>query len=289
MFSVSPLRTDTDRPTPSETSAAASLAPSALAEREGVLDERAELVARIGKAGGRRRTKPRRVGHGGEGRMVTRGARLAAPRRLRAAAERARYDTDASFAAPRVDARRPSDPDAAAATDPPAANVDAEPRQRPSKTRRKQESHDLQSLGESLPSCPTTASRARCSANRSSRRSRGRAHQAPRRAAPPDAVHRQADAHGGRRADRARRCSSAQLGRARDSLALHQAERWRAELIADDGADALRRRAPAAPTCSTCAAWCATRGRSRAARPSKRSGRAYRELFQFIKRARADE
>jgi len=31
MFSVSPLRTDTDRPTPSETSATASLAPSDLA------------------------------------------------------------------------------------------------------------------------------------------------------------------------------------------------------------------------------------------------------------------
>ena len=46
-----------------------------------------------------------------------------------------------------------------------------------------------------------------------------------------------------------------QLGRAKDALALHQAERWRAELIADDdAADALDCRAPAAATRSSCAA-----------------------------------
>ena len=67
------------------------------------------------------------------------------------------YDTDASFAASFLSPsmpERPSDPDASAATDPPAPNVVAGLRERPSKTRRKQESHDLQSLGEALLELP---------------------------------------------------------------------------------------------------------------------------------------
>lgn len=79
-----------------------------------------------------------------------------------------------------------------------------------------------------------------------------------------------------------------QLGRAKDALALHQAEAWRTRLIAAD--DAL-------------SAWMAEHSHSdmqqlrslvRAARkdaaaaPEQRNGRAYRELFQFIKR-QADE
>ena len=56
-------------------------------------------------------------------------------------------------------------------------------------------------------------------------------------------LHRQADAPGRRRAAARGASPSAQLGRAQDSLALHQAERWRAELIADDDA---RRASPRA-------------------------------------------
>ncbi|HWI10249.1 MAG TPA: ribosome biogenesis factor YjgA [Burkholderiaceae bacterium] len=74
-----------------------------------------------------------------------------------------------------------------------------------------------------------------------------------------------------------------QLGRAKDSLALHQAERWRAELIADD--DAATRWIAAHPETDVQQ----LRSLVRAARkdaalvPEKRSGRAFRELFQFIK------
>jgi ribosome-associated protein len=77
--------------------------------------------------------------------------------------------------------------------------------------------------------------------------------------------------------------TEAQLGLARDSLALHQCERWRAELIADDAA--LTRWAGAHPDADLQH----LRSLVRAARkdaavvPERRSGRAYRELFQFIK------
>ena len=163
--------------------------------------------------------------------------------------------------------------------------------QRPSKTRRKQESHELQALGEALLELADDRARRRsASASRCSTRSLpARRIAQPRGAAPPDAVHRQADALGRRRAGARRASPSAQLGRARDSLALHQAERWRAELIADDdGDDALRRRATPAPTCSSCAALVRNARKDAAAAPEKRSGRAYRELFQFIREREAD-
>jgi ribosome-associated protein len=78
--------------------------------------------------------------------------------------------------------------------------------------------------------------------------------------------------------------AAATLGSARASLALHEAERWRAELVADDGA--LGRWLLAHPDTD------AQRLRSlvRAARrdgtapdPGARQARSYRELFQFIK------
>ena len=74
-----------------------------------------------------------------------------------------------------------------------------------------------------------------------------------------------------------------QLGRAQDSLALHQAERWRAELLAED--DAATRWITEHPETDAQQ----LRSLVRAARkdaalaPEKRSGRAFRELFQFIK------
>ena len=80
-----------------------------------------------------------------------------------------------------------------------------------------------------------------------------------------------------------------QLGRAKDSLALHEAERWRAELVADDAA-ATRWISDHPDTDVQ-----QLRSLIRAARkdaalvPEKRSGRAYRELFQFIKTHTADD
>lgn len=77
-----------------------------------------------------------------------------------------------------------------------------------------------------------------------------------------------------------------QLGHARNALALHQAERWRAELLSDEK-DVLTSWAAAFPESDLQQ----LRNLVRSARkdaaevPEKRSGRAFRELFQFIKHA----
>ena len=74
-----------------------------------------------------------------------------------------------------------------------------------------------------------------------------------------------------------------QLGRAKDSLALHEAERWRAELLASD--DALTRWAAQHPGTDTQQLRSLVRAarKDAALEPEKRSGRAFRELFQFIR------
>ena len=71
----------------------------------------------------------------------------------------------------------------------------------------------------------------------------------------------------------------------RASLALHQAERWRAELIADDK-DAVTRWVADFPDTDVQQLRTLIRNarKDAALEPEKRSGRAYRELFQFIKR-----
>jgi len=79
-----------------------------------------------------------------------------------------------------------------------------------------------------------------------------------------------------------------QLGRAQDSLALHEAERWRAELIASD--DAATRWIAAHPGADAQQLRSLVRGARKDASgaPDKRNGRAYRELFQFIRQEGAD-
>jgi ribosome-associated protein len=74
-----------------------------------------------------------------------------------------------------------------------------------------------------------------------------------------------------------------QLGRAKDSLALHETERWRVELIASD--DALTRWTAEHPGSDLQQLRSLIRAarKDAAAAPEQRSGRAYRELFQFIK------
>jgi ribosome-associated protein len=164
--------------------------------------------------------------------------------------------------------------------------VDAD--ERPSKTQRKKASHELQDLGEALVALPE--SRVRDLAIPENLR---------------DAVHeyRRTRTHEGRRrqmqyigklmrgtdtAPIRQAVLDMQLGRAKDSLALHEAERWRAELIADDAAiGSFVQQFPSTDTQQL-------RSLVRAARkdaslaPEQRSGRAYRELFQFIKQIRDD-
>lgn len=77
-----------------------------------------------------------------------------------------------------------------------------------------------------------------------------------------------------------------QLGHARNALALHQAERWRAELLSDDK-EAVTRWAEAFPLSDLQQLRALVRSARKDAAevPEKRSGRAFRELFQYIKQA----
>ncbi|CAN5257768.1 hypothetical protein BH11PSE9_BH11PSE9_08900 [soil metagenome] len=154
---------------------------------------------------------------------------------------------------------------------------------RPSKTRMKQVSHELQALGEAVVALPDDRiaglpiSEPLLDAIREFKRTRSF-----------EGKRRQMQYIGKlmRRNDVApiqQAVDDMRLGRAKDSLALHEAERWRAELIAED--DAATRWIADNPQTDVQQ----LRSLIRAARkdaslvPEKRSGRAYRELFQFIK------
>jgi len=80
--------------------------------------------------------------------------------------------------------------------------------------------------------------------------------------------------------------AAAKLGSAKETLALHEAERWRAELIADDGA--LTRWMAGHPDTDTQQLRSLVRAARRdAVAPEARQPRSHRELFQFIKAASA--
>ena len=154
---------------------------------------------------------------------------------------------------------------------------------RPSKTRRKKDSHDLQDLGEALVAMPD-----------------GRLVDLPMDESLLDAIrqYRVTRTHEGRRRQMQyigklmRRndpeplreaVAAMELGQAKDALALHDAERWRNELIASDSAlDTWLADHPQADVQQL-------RSLSRAARkdasaaPEQRSGKAFRELFRFLR------
>jgi ribosome-associated protein len=154
---------------------------------------------------------------------------------------------------------------------------------RPSKTRLKQASHELQELGEAVVALPDSRIEALEIAEtlldairqfKKTKTFEGRRRQMQY----IGKLMRIHDVEPIRQA-----VTDMQLGRAKDSLALHEAERWRAELLADDEA-ATRWIAEHPQTDAQ-----HLRSLVRAARkdaalvPEKRSGRAFRELFQFIK------
>jgi ribosome-associated protein len=154
---------------------------------------------------------------------------------------------------------------------------------RPSKTRRKKDSHELQDLGEAAVALPDARldsldiAESLLDAIRQYKKTRS--HEGRRRQMQfIGKLMRKHDIEPLRAA-----VNNMQLGRAQDSLALHQAERWRAELIASD--DALTRWALEQPESDLQQ----LRNLIRAARkdaalePEKRNGRGFRELFQFIK------
>ena len=154
---------------------------------------------------------------------------------------------------------------------------------RPSKTRRKKDSHDLQDLGEALVAMPD-----------------GRLIDLPMDESLLDAIrqYRVTRTHEGRRRQMQyigklmRRndpeplreaVAAMQLGQAKDALALHDAERWRNELIASDSAlDTWLAEHPQADVQQLRSLIRAARKDASVA-PEQRSGKAFRELFRFLR------
>lgn len=165
---------------------------------------------------------------------------------------------------------------------PTATDAEDDPRP-PSKTRRKQAMHELQDLGEALAALPDARIEALglderlLSAIEQLRRTR--THEGRRRQVQyVGKLMRGADAEPIREA-----VAAMQLGRAHDALALHEAERWRAELLAGD--DAVERWRAAHPQADLQQLRSLVRAarKDAAAAPEQRSGRAFRELFRFLR------
>ncbi len=176
-------------------------------------------------------------------------------------------------------------PPADAAAD---ARTDASATERPSKTKRKAASHELQALGESLLELTDERlaslglAEALVEAIRAARKMRS--HEARRRQLQLiGKLMRSADVELARLA-----VAERQLGRARDSLALHDAERWRAELIADDAAATRFAREHAGADVQQLRTLVRNARKDAASAPEQRSGRAYRELFRFIREHQRD-
>ena len=175
---------------------------------------------------------------------------------------------------------RPSPPSVSAV----AATADvAYVPQPPSKTQRKKEMHDVQALGEALVGMSDErieslgVDERLLDAIRQLRRTR--THEGRRRQMQyVGKLMRGADIEPIREA-----VALSQLGRAHDALALHEAERWRAELIAGD--EALERWCDAHETDDLQQLRSLVRAarKDAAAEPEQRSGRAFRELFRFIR------
>jgi len=161
---------------------------------------------------------------------------------------------------------------------------DADPDARPSKTQLKRESHSAQELGAEL----VQLSEERLAAL-----------EMPEALRDALAEYRRTRSHEGRRRQMQyigklmrhvdeeplrEAVAASKLGSARESLALHEAERWRAELIADDAA--IERWLAAHPDTDLQHLRSLVRAARRDATglaPEARQPKSYRELFQFIK------
>jgi ribosome-associated protein len=166
---------------------------------------------------------------------------------------------------------------------PGSADVEPAPFERPSKTRRKAASHDLQALGAALLELNDEhvaglgLEDALVDAIREHRRIRS--HEARRRQLQLiGKLMRAANVAPVREA-----VEAMQLGHARDSLALHRAEHWRAELIADDAATTRFASDHPGADLQQLRTLVRNARKDQSLAPEKRSGRAYRELFQYIR------
>ncbi len=161
--------------------------------------------------------------------------------------------------------------------------IDTAPDERPSKSARKREAHDQQALGEALAAlseaqlADTPMPEPLRDAIAELRRTR--THEGRRRQLQyVGKLMRQADVEPLREA-----VAAAKLGRARDTLLLHEAEAWRARLV--DGDDALTDWMAAHPGTDLpqLRALIRQARKDAALPPEQRHGRAWRELFQFLK------
>ncbi len=160
---------------------------------------------------------------------------------------------------------------------------------RPSKTQRKREAHDLQALGAALAELPPARLRALALpeplADALAVLLRTRTHEGRRRqrqfvgklmrGVDPAPLHEAVVAH--------------RLGGATDSLALHEAERWRAELVADDAALTrwlAEHPGTEAPKLRTLVRRAREEHQPQAAPGvATRQGRAWRDLFRHLRDA----
>jgi ribosome-associated protein len=154
---------------------------------------------------------------------------------------------------------------------------------RPSKSARKRDAHDLQALGQALAELP--ADRLAALAIGDSLRNaidefrRTRSHEGRRRQMQLiGKLMRGEDVEPLREA-----VADYKLGGARDALALHQAERWRAELVANDEAGDRWMAAHPQSDRQQLRALVRNARKDAALPPEQRHGRAWRELFQWVK------
>jgi ribosome-associated protein len=155
--------------------------------------------------------------------------------------------------------------------------------ERPSKSELKRQAHDQQALGEALAALPDAALAAapmpESLRDAIAELRRTRSHEGRRRQFQYiGKLMRQTDVEALRQA-----VAAAHLGGAHDALALHRGEHWRAELVADD--DALTRWMSEHPRTDLQQLRALVRNARKEAGlpPEQRHGRAWRELFQFIK------
>lgn len=154
---------------------------------------------------------------------------------------------------------------------------------RPSKTQLKAQMHELQELGEALVNLPENRLDGLAISERLldavAEYKRTRSWEGKRRQMQYiGKLMRGADVEPIREA-----VAAMQLGRAKDSLALHEAERWRVELLADDNAVTRWIAEHAETDVQQLRSLIRAARKDAAAAPEQRNGRAYRELFQFIK------
>jgi len=157
---------------------------------------------------------------------------------------------------------------------------------RPSKSQLKRESHVLQSLGEDLLTLPASRleplnlpeillDALRMAKKITSHEGRRRQMQyigKLMRRVDPEPIRQAVAAY--------------KLGHAKDSLALHESEAWRERLLADDNALQSFIAEHAGIDVQQLRSLVRAARKDAANEPEKRSGRAFRELFQFIKTER---